>query len=148
MLLSIPANQSLAWQVFGSLKNATKIKRFRSNVEHAEHAEVFRSWCTKPNASSPCSAFERKRLPAGGEGLVERGVLEVVRFGDRLVGAVAVQGVDDQGQGAVAPDGIEHDRIGALVAVQDGGGDEREGAGLGSRCGQRGHDWMEPISAR
>jgi len=42
MLLSIPANQSLAWQVFGSLKNATKIKPFRSNVEHAEHAEVFR----------------------------------------------------------------------------------------------------------
>jgi len=39
MLLSIPANQSLACQVSTPLKNATKTKGFRSN---AEHAEVFR----------------------------------------------------------------------------------------------------------
>jgi hypothetical protein len=42
MLLSIPANQSLACQVSTPLKNATKTKGFRSNAEHAEHAEVFR----------------------------------------------------------------------------------------------------------
>src|SRR6267154_4816412 len=59
--------------------------------------------------------------PAGAECFFEGGVGEVEGLGDRLVGAVTVEGVDAEGERTVAFGGLDDAQIGQLYPVRDGG---------------------------